>query len=305
MRFKLKHLPSYICKVPSKLRLCYTILVEPYFKSIPPGHFYSALPDMTEVSRRSGTIFGQLPVRLPGLNLNESRQRELLETFKNYYSFLPFERSENPESRFYRPNGSFPFQDAFSLYAMIRQMKPKRIIEVGCGASSCVILDTCEALKIDSQITFIEPYPELLLKLIRTEDRSRHQIKGEFIQDVSLDTFTSLEPNDILFIDTSHVSKVGSDVNFIFFEILPILNKGVIVHFHDVFYPFEYPKNWIFDGMFWNEAYLLRAFLMFNRDFEILMFNSYLNYAFPNDIKTYFPLSMEDPGGSLWLRRTA
>jgi hypothetical protein len=216
---------------------------------------------------------------------------------------LPFERSVNPKSRFFRPNGSFPFQDAFSLYAMIRHWKPDRIIEVGCGASSCVIIDSCEALKPDTRITFVEPYPDLLLKYVRPEDHSHFQIKKEFVQDVPLELFKTLEENDILFIDTSHVSKLGSDVNFIFFEILPALKKGVIIHFHDIFYPFEYPKEWIFSGTFWNEAYLLRAFLMFNRDFEILMFTGYLNHVFPDEIKTCFPLSALDPGASIWLRR--
>ena len=187
---------------------------------------------------------------------------------------------------------------------MIRHWKPDRIIEVGCGASSCVILDTREALQPDTKVTFIEPYPELLLKYIRPGDQAEVQIRKEFIQDVPLAVFGELEENDILFIDTSHVSKLGSDVNFIFFEILPALKKGVIVHFHDVFYPFEYPETWIRNGTFWNEAYLLRAFLMYNHDFEIMLFTSYLNHILPDEMKSGFPLSAAEPGGSLWLRRT-
>jgi len=99
------------------------------------------------------------------------------------------------------------------------------------------------------------------------------------------------------------VSKIGSDVNFIFFEILPLLKPGVVVHFHDMFYPFEYPREWLLKGMFWNEAYLLRAFLMFSPRFEILLFNSYLNHSMPDLIRSRFPLSWEDPGTSLWLQR--
>jgi len=258
---------------------------------------------MAEVDRRSGAIFGQRPNELPGIDFNIEKQKELLSRFKEFYPDVPFERSVNPKSRFFRPNGSFPFQDAFSLYAMIRLWKPKRIIEVGCGASSCVILDSCEALKLNAEITFIEPYPELLLSYLRPGDQTAAKITKEFIQDVPLDLFARLEENDILFIDTSHVSKLGSDVNFIFFEILPVLRKGVIVHFHDIFYPFEYPEEWVRTGTFWNEAYLLRAFLMYNRDFEILHFTRYLNHVLPDEMKTSFPLSVEDPGASLWLRK--
>ncbi len=304
MAFKWRYLPSYVRKVPTKLKLCYDILRAPYFKSVPPGHFYSPLPDLDEIRRRSKAIFAVPPNQLPGLDLNHETQKELLDKFKEYYSFLPFERTVNPKARFFRPNGSFPFQDAFCLYAMIRHWKPKRIIEVGCGASSCVIIDTCEALKPDTQIAFVEPYPDLLLKYITPEDRSRFQIEKKFVQDVPIEFFAALDENDILFIDTSHVSKVGSDVNFIFFEILPALKKGVIVHFHDIFYPFEYPEERIFSGTLWNEAYLLRAFLMFNRDFEILMFTSYLNHVSADEIKASFPSSALEPGASLWMRRT-
>ena len=301
---KLKNVPYYIRRLPEKLKLCYKVLRAPYFKWVPPGHFYSALPDMDEVKNREGVLFAKPPGGLLGVDLNQELQKKLLKAFEGFYSTLPFERSHNPQSRFFRPNGSFPFQDAFTLYAMIRHMKPARIIEVGCGASSCVILDSCESLRLNTKITFIEPYPELLLKYVRPGDSSRFELKKEFIQNVCLDSFGDLNEGDILFIDTSHVSKVGSDVNFIFFEILPLLKKGVIIHFHDIFYPFEYPKDWFYKGMFWNEAYLLRAFLMFNRDFEILMFNSFLNYVMADDIKSCFPLFSEEPGASLWLRRT-
>src|SRR4051812_40934692 len=116
MPFRWRYLPSYVRKVPTKLKLCYDILRAPYFKSVPPGHFYSPLPDMVEVRRRAGRIFATARDELPGLDLNREKQREFLEVFKSYYSFLPFERSVNPKSRFFRPNGSFPFQDAFSLY---------------------------------------------------------------------------------------------------------------------------------------------------------------------------------------------
>ena len=115
--------------------------------------------------------------------------------------------------------------------------------------------------------------------------------------------FAGLQSGDILFINTSHVSKIGSDVNFIFFEILPLLQPGVVVHFHDIFYPFGYPSEWFGKGMFWNEAYLLRAFLSFNPSFEILLFNSYLNHCASARLKSRCPRIWEDKGASLWLRR--
>jgi hypothetical protein len=186
---------------------------------------------------------------------------------------------------------------------MIRHLRPARIIEIGCGASSCVILDTCETFLPTAEITFIEPYPELLFRLAKPEDKIASRLKPDFIQDVSLDTFEQLTENDILFVDTSHASKVGSDVNHIFFEVLPALRRGVVVHFHDVGFGFEYPKQWFSYGRFWNEAYLLRAFLMYNTQFDILLFNSYLNEIAKDEIATDFPLFEQEPGKSIWLRR--
>lgn len=301
---KLCNIPSCIRQVPAKLKLAYRCIRSPYFRWVAPGHFYSPLPDMDEVERRTDYIYPQATPELPGLDLRQAQQEQLLAEFERHYPDRPFERSQNPNSRYYRPNGSFPFQDAFTLYAMIRHLKPARFIEVGCGNSSSVILDSCEALKLDTQLTFIEPYPELLLKLIRPGDRTRFELRRQFIQDVPLECFASLEAGDVLFIDTSHASKVGSDVNHIFFRILPLLKKGVYLHFHDIWYPFEYPKDWLYRGMFWNEAYLLRAFLMFNPAFEIVLFNNFVLRCLPERVKSAFPLFLEEPGASIWLRRT-
>ena len=300
---KLRNIPSYIRKAPAKLRLGYQCIRAPYFKWVPPGHYYSALPDMEDVRRRAQTIYAAAPKTVAGIDLRPQEQAALLDEFEKYYPDLPFERSSNPRSRFFRPNGSFPFQDAFVLYAMMRRLRPGRIVEAGSGASSCVMLDSCEALSLNTKLTFIEPYPEPLLRLVRREDRSRFDLRQTFIQDVPPEVFAGLEENDFLFIDTSHVSKVGSDVNHIFFEILPRLKPGVIVHFHDIWYPFEYPLDWLLKGAFWNEAYLLRAFLMFNTAFNILFFNSYLSHVLAERIKNRFPLFMEEPGASIWLRR--
>ena len=112
-----------------------------------------------------------------------------------------------------------------------------------------------------------------------------------------------LEKNDILFIDSTHVSKAGSDVNYILFEILPTLKEGVIIHFHDVFYPFEYPQGWIEKGFAWNEDYLLRAFLMYNSNFELLFFNTYMEQFHKTWIAKNMPDILKNMGGGLWLRK--
>jgi hypothetical protein len=299
----LKKIPHYLRKTPEKLKLAYRCVRSPYFRWIGPGHYYSPFPDMAEVDRRANYIYPPGPPQLLGIDLRLAQQVKLLGEFEPYYAEMKFESGPNPRSRYYSPNPAFPFQDGFILHAMIRHFKPKRFIEVGCGFSSCMVLDTCEALKWKTQVTFIEPYPELLLKLVRPEDHQHFEMKPAFIQDVPVDFFAGLEAGDMLFIDTSHVSKIGSDVNHIFFQILPVLKPGVFVHFHDIWYPFEYPRDWLDRGMFWNEAYLLRAFLMFNPSFEIVMFNSHLAACQKEYLSQKFPRFQQGLGPSLWLRK--
>src|SRR5262245_14328155 len=153
--------------------------------------------------------------------------------------------------------------------------------------------------------TFVDPYPQFLRWLLRDDDLGRIEILDRGLQGITLDLFRTLESNDILFIDSTHVAKVGSDVNYIFAEILPTLRPGVYVHFHDIFYPFEYPKEWIYDGHAWNEAYLLRAFLTFNRAYEIVLFNTFLEHFHRDRFLRKMPLCLENEGGSIWLRRIA
>jgi hypothetical protein len=157
--------------------------------------------------------------------------------------------------------------------------RPKRIIEVGSGFSSSLMLDTNEAfLDRSVQFTFIEPNPHIsLARLLRKEDYSHADVRKSFVQDVDVSLYESLEENDILFIDNSHVSKTGSDVNFLMTEVLPILKKGVLVHIHDIFHPFEYPKEWLLDWRInWNEIYIVHNFLLFNDAYEMVFFGDYV-----------------------------
>ena len=117
-----------------------------------------------------------------------------------------------------------------------------------------------------------------------------------------MDFFEILQSGDILFIDSTHIAKTGSDVNHILFDILPILKSGVLIHFHDVSYPFEYPKEWVYMGRNWNENYFLRAFLMYNNNFEIILFSDYLHKHYIEAFKD-MPLSLKDPGMNLWLKK--
>ena len=273
---------------------------------VPPGHFYSPIPSLGDVRADEARIFAVPAGDLPGIDLREDAQLALMSEFKRYYDEQPFPAHPTPERRYYFENGAYSYSDAIVLYCMIRHARPRRIIEVGSGHSSCVTLDTND-LFFDGRIvcTLIEPYPELLQSLLRPEDAERVELLLQRVQDVPLARFRALEAGDILFVDSTHVSKAGSDVNYIVFEILPVLAPGVFVHFHDVFHPFEYPKEWIFAGRTWTEAYLLRAFLQFNRSFEVVFFNTFLEHFHEARFAAEMPLCLKNPGGSLWIRRIA
>ncbi|MBM4145209.1 MAG: class I SAM-dependent methyltransferase, partial [Nitrospira sp.] len=201
-------------------------------------------------------------------------------------------------------NPAYLYSDAIILYCMIRHTQPKKIIEVGSGYSSCVMLDTNDIFfKSTISCTFIDPYPDLLLSLIHDTDKDNIEIIPQKLQDVPINTFSDLSDNDILFIDSTHMVKTGSDVNFIFFEILPHLKKGVYIHFHDIFYPFEYPKEWVYEGRAWNEAYFMRAFLQYNNEFKIQFFNTFLEHFFRGKFMNEMPLCLKNLGGSIWIRK--
>jgi len=273
---------------------------------VPPGHFYSAVPSLTEVRARASRIFDRNRRTVAGVDLREAEQLALLERFAEYYRDHPFTATQQEDRRYFFENPLYSYSDALFLHCMLRHIRPKRVIEVGSGYSSAATLDTCELfLGNEVDCTFIEPYTDLLRSILKPGDTERIRIIEKPLQDVPVSLFEGLTANDILFIDSTHVSRVGSDVNYLFFEVLPALRPGVVIHFHDVFWPFEYPESWIEEGRQWQEDYVLRAFLEFNQAFEIIVFNAFLETFQSDWFEKYMPLCLKNPGGSIWLRRCA
>jgi hypothetical protein len=138
---------------------------------------------------------------------------------------------------------------------------------------------------------------------MKPQDEASVTIIESKLENLDPTLFEELAENDILFIDSTHVSKVNSDVNWMFFEILPRLRKGVHIHFHDIFHPFEYPKEWIYQGWAWQEAYLLRAFLQDNQRYQITYFQDFMFKNFHHYFAQYLPLCLKNGGASLWLKK--
>jgi hypothetical protein len=275
-----------------------------YQRGWPPGHFYSPIPSLEEVREREDVLFGTPPRQIPGVDLNEEGQLRLLEQLASYYDEQPFSSRRAADRRYFFENPNYSYGEALVLYCMMRHLRPTNIVEVGSGYSSCAILDTNELFFAGAiNCTFVEPHPELLLSLIEGTGTPNVTTIDRKLEDVPHELFSSLREGDILFIDSTHVAKVGSDVNRTFEQILPGLSPGVYVHFHDVYYPFEYPKKWIYEGRAWNEAYVLRSFLQFNRAFQIAFFNSFMALFHEDRLRELMPLYMMVPGSSIWLKR--
>jgi hypothetical protein len=268
-----------------------------------PGHHYSPVPSRAEVLAHIEARKRKTP-ELSDIRFNHEQQFEVLRAFEEFYRDLPFTDLPNGSSRYYYDQTMFCYPDAIFLYSFLRQTAPARIIEVGSGFSSAVILDTVDRFfPTPPEITFIEPYITRLQTLLRGTDKNRVTVIQDQLQNLPVEQFSSLSSGDLLFIDSSHVMKYGSDLQFLFFEVIPRLPVGVYVHFHDIFGTFEYPERWLQDGWYWNEDYFLRAFLAYNRAWEIYFFNNYVCTHFKDYIAEKMPLCLKDVGGSLYLRK--
>ncbi|WKT77736.1 class I SAM-dependent methyltransferase [Lysinibacillus fusiformis] len=266
------------------------------------GHYYSPIPNLHEIKANEQSLFSKNQ-KIPGVKINEEDQLSLftdfLESIKSFHQMI----HEKNGLRYYIKNGFFEFFDAATLYSILKSFNPKRIIEVGSGFSSSVMLDTRDKLNLNMELTFIEPFPDRLNHLLTEEDKEHSTIIISKVQDVHLDIFKNLDAGDILFIDSSHVSKIGSDVNYLIFEVLPELKEGVIIHFHDIFFPFEYPKEWLYKGYYWNEAYILRSFLQYNKSFSIIYWNDFIYQTEQDKLKDEYLLIDKSFGGSIWIKK--
>ena len=281
-----------------------------FVTTYPPGHFYSPIPDWFRLEKTSSDAKNQKKSLLHGIEINDDKQIQLVSTFESFYKDMPIPVTRDRNFRFYLDNDYFSFGDSVILYSILRQFRPKQIIEVGSGFSSALMLDICDRFAMnDTKLTFIDPFPDRLNRLLGPQDKDRCTVIAKNIQDVDCLAFDKMEFGDIVFIDSSHVAKYKSDVLHVIFEILPVLKEGVLIQFHDIPWPFEYPDRWLKAGRAWNEAYYLRAFLQGNVDFEILYFNSYMEQLHADLFEATMPLILRVPSfpltlgnSSLWLR---
>ncbi len=246
---------------------------------------------------------------LPGIDMNDHGQLAILKKFTFGEELLRLRTTSltNSGPQFSFANTSFGSGDSEYLYNVIRLLKPKRLLEVGCGNSTLMARNAININREDdpsyecSHIC-IEPYEvswleKLPVKVIRQP-----------VEDVDKSLFSELQENDILFIDSSHIIKPQGDVLFLFLEIIPSLRPGVLIHVHDVFTPRDYLKEWVTQQVkFWNEQYLLEALLTDTKSLEIVGALNYLKHKYPNELSAACPVLRTEirhrEPGSIWIRR--
>lgn len=275
----------------------------------PDGHFYSPVVDPESLTSQAEQIWPQRPEIL-GIDFDDAAHLQILQQefprFIGEFQYVEQAPSEDEAlDRFYVQNSQFSWLDARALFVLLRAWRPRRIIEVGSGYSSLLMANVNQRfLDGGCEVTCIEPYPRpFLLNSIP----GLSQVIQQKVEQVPLSLFEQLEAGDILFIDSSHVAKTGSDVNYLFFEVLPRLRPGVRVHVHDIFFPHDYPREWVLgENRSWNEQYLLRALLMYSNAFKITFGCSYAFYRFPEEVRLALKLpgGQAFAGGSLWIERT-
>jgi len=271
---------------------------------ITPVHFYQPIPNTAALSN---DIWKQ-NTEIIGVTMGEESQLKRLQIFSKSYrkEYEAFPREKESDSGFYHNQEAFKSVDAEMLYCMVRHSKPLRIIEVGSGMSTLISLEALrrneEETGKTSDFVAIEPYPKNFLK----EQVGITRFINSPVQEIALSEFEILSENDILFIDSTHVLRIGSDVQFLLLEVIPRLKPGVIIHIHDIFLPQEYPRNWVMEeNRFWNEQYLLQAFLAFNNSFHVLWAGNYMYQKYHTEVERAFPACRNEERlpGSFWIQR--
>ena len=278
-------------------------LLEKFGVHVTPVSYYSPIPELLDLRNRDADW--ATPSSMAGINLNLQAHIELLNAFSEFKDEVAFPDDSAGCSQFdfHFNNGTFETVDAELLDYMIRHFSPSRIVEIGSGRSTLISARACRnRTDLSIEVTCVDPFPP---PYIQSGVPGVANLIQKPVQDLRPTFFDRMRQNDILFIDSSHIVRSGSDVVFICLEVLPRLHPGVLVHFHDIFMPREYPSSWMFNQRrFFNEQYMLQAFLVGNAMFRVVFAAQWMHMVSPNRLSEAFPRYPKgaDPG-SFWIQR--
>lgn len=282
------------------------------YNLVKKADYYSVLPVLEEIERTRERW--DRPSELVGVDVNptllQKNLAELADLWEEEFRAVAPDYLANTRKGF---GPGYPAFDARTLYYMLREHKPARYLEVGSGLSTYYASLAAEKNAAEGRplhITCIEPYPFDALRTLPD-----FELVEGFVQDVPLSRFEELEAGDVLFIDSSHALKIDSDVAFLFLEVVPRLKPGVLVHIHDVHFPYNTPfpaDFWLFGErwpVYWQEAMVVQTFLAFNDAFDVLLSTPMVRHDNEEFLRERFPdytALAEDPNppSSLWLAKT-
>ena len=280
-------------------------LLDSWSYHLRPFHYYEPLPDFSAITQEQAMQRRESAC----INWNLEAQLNLVKQLSAYGAEIQqLADEQDPTLKFDFFNDFYFELDAAIYYALLREIKPSKVIEIGCGYSTQI---AAKAIAINQQegkagkIICIEPYPEPQL----LEANLEFKLINERVENIDLNILEQLDTGDILFIDSTHTVKFGSDVCREILEILPAIPSGVWIHFHDIFFPYDYPPKWLIEERrAWNEQYMLEAFLAYNSRFEVVLANHWLSVDYPQEVAKIWSgvLKWTDPYhhcGSLWLRK--
>ncbi len=251
-----------------------------------PVHYYSPVPNIVELEK-TRHLWAKRS-ELPGLDVDLDEQVAVLQRVCEGYKSEYAGNSAFKEGVANHFGPGYGYIEAQALHAVIRYYKPARIVEVGSGVSTYCMLKATELNESETgeptSIVSIEPYPSQKLRSL-----SGVELIAKPVQTVPLEVFAELGAGDLLFIDSSHTVKPGGDVNYLILEVLPRLRPGVIVHFHDIYLPYDYRRAVLRTFLHWTETSLLRAYLISNHRAKILFCLSHLHYERKDALKSIFP----------------
>ena len=262
------------------------------------NHYYEPLFDYRKIPRSDDTI--------THLRFNDEAQLSFLKNFNFGPELSVIAQDQTAPGEYYYRNGSFGSGDAELYYSIIRKFKPKKILEIGSGYSTLIALkardrNSMEDDKSATEIICVEPYE------MRYLESKNVRLIREKIEDLGPQIFNELNAGDVFFIDSSHIIRPGGDVTYLILKILPMVKSGVMIHFHDIFLPRQYPLAWLRDEFrMWNEQYLLEALLIGNERFEIVSSLNYLKHKYHGHLANPFPVLAGDDDRepcSFWIRK--
>jgi regulator of replication initiation timing len=272
----------------------------------PPGHYYSPITDPNDPHVRQTEISNLHALSgRQDLAIDELAMIRLLGWLGEHAARFPFGVSATSEWRYFTGNGHFGQADGEVMFSMLMEYKPARCIEYGCGFSSLLLMDVNDHFFEHSmQLSLYDPRPDIVLSLLVPHDPYRELVQSRRTREIPDEVFKALGRGDVLSLETSHVAKTGSDVADLLFRVLPLLSPGVLIHLHDIFYPFEYPEAWVVqDNRSWNEAYMLRAFLEYNTQFRVLFFNNLMVRKYFDEVNAAFPGLEDTHASSIWIEK--